>query len=98
MGSTAPKGVKLYKIKFPKKTEEIGFFYNEVVWNLLEDAGPKGLSITELRELTGFSESYVTKLLGQLLKMRRLKRTAIINESGLPRYNYLIRRRWLNVK
>jgi predicted transcriptional regulator len=98
MNSTVSKGIVTYKVKFPKKTEKIGFFNNEVIWNLLEDAGPKGMSITELRQQSTIGQGTVYKIVSQLLNMRRLKRTTVIRPNGLPMYYYLIRRRWLNVK
>lgn len=92
------RGVKTYTVKFSTKTEEIGFFYTEIIWNLLEDKGTKGITVPEIRQQSGILDATIRKILKQYLQMRRIKQIKGIQSNNLPQYKYVIKRRWLNVK
>lgn len=92
------RGVKFYIRKFSNSVEEIGFFYSEVISNLLEDAGKNGLTVPELRQRSDIQDPTIRKILKQLLEMRRVTQLKSKQDNNLPQYKYIIKRRWMNIK
>lgn len=90
-------GIKYYEIKRGNRNEKIGFFYPEVVINILEDAGSKGRSVREIRIETELGEKTIRNILIKLTKMKRITRRQVPSSSKLPNYKYYITRKWMNV-
>ncbi|MHA2031522.1 MAG: hypothetical protein ACXAC2_00510 [Candidatus Kariarchaeaceae archaeon] len=99
VGTNVPsKGIVNYTKKFGRKRVTIGFHYNEVIWNTLEDAGPKGMTVRELVMRTGIPEATVRKNLKKYGKMQRLESEEQDVDKGLPIVIWRIKRRWLHVR
>ena len=99
VGTNVPgKGIVNYTKKYGRKKVTIGFFYNEVIWNTLEDAGPKGMTVRELIMRTGIPESTIRKNLKAYAEMKRIKIDELDQEESLPVYVYYIEKKWLNVR
>jgi hypothetical protein len=99
VGTNVPsKGIVNYMKKFGRKKITIGFFYNEVIWNTLEDAGPKGMTVRELVMRTGIPEVTVRKNIKAFGKMQRIEGEEIDTEKSRSQVIWRIKRRWLHVR
>lgn len=91
------KGVHYYNAKHGSQTIKVGFFYAEILCNLIEDGGEKGMSVRDLRMKTGFAEKTIRNTCNRLVDMNRLRRKNITTRSRLPNYKYFIKMKWLNI-
>lgn len=99
VGTNVPsKGIINYTKKYGRKKVTIGFHYNEVIWNTLEDVGPKGMTVRELVARTGIPEVTVRKNLKKYGKMQRLEGEEIDVGKGRAQIVWRIKRRWLHVR
>lgn len=92
------KGVKTYIKKYGRKTEHIGFYYHEIVWNVLEDAGPKGVMVRDISRKSEITSTTVRHILKEFMQMNRVKQTQLNTSSKLPQYRYYVQKRWIDVR
>lgn len=96
-------GVFYYEVKLGNTMKKIGFFYPEVIWNLVEDKGNKGISVREIRLSTEgkINDKTIRKILQKYMDMGRIVRhnvnEAPKSKTKLPNYRYIIKRRWLHI-
>lgn len=88
----AGRGIVYYEITSGNNTEQIGFFYDEVLITLLTRSGSKGKTITELRRDSGISDATIRSIVKQFEKMGRIIRKTEKSEKNLNRYIYTIRK------
>lgn len=99
VGTILPKkGIQMFTKKFGRKKVHIGFFYQEIVWNILEDFGPKGASVRDISTRCEIPEMTIRKILKTYKEMNRIAQEEYINTTGLLHYIYIIKRRWSDVR
>ena len=91
------KGVHYYNTKHGTKTITVGFFYAEIICNLIEDSGAKGMAIRDIRMKTEFAEKTIRDTCNRLVTMNRLHRKKINTHSRLPNYKFFIKKKWINI-
>lgn len=94
------KGIVLYPVSFRNVTKDIGFFYSEVIWNLLEDAGRDGLSVADIavKAKGNITDQTIRNNLKEFIKMKRIKRYAVKHLGRIEHYKYVIVKRWMDTK
>ena len=94
----ATYGVKTFEVSTGVRNIPVGFYYPEVIINLLDDAGSQGMTVRQLREHTTFSEQTIRNILRRYIGMNRVNRRDVSGpDNNLPNYRYYVKKRWLNI-
>lgn len=91
------KGVIWFKIKRGSRTTEIGFDYNEIVWNHLDAAGKNGLTVADIRRKTGISDQTIRNIIRRYLRLRRVRKYTTTRDNNIPLFYYVVINRWVNI-
>jgi hypothetical protein len=93
----AGRGILYYDIQSGKSKQKIGFFYDEIVINLLMMAGSEGKTVTALRRETGIADVTLRKILRQFVNMNRVKQRESRSKRNLRQYVYVLVNQWVNI-
>lgn len=91
------KGIYFFEVMKNNRTEKIGFTYPELIFNLIQDGGNKGISVRELNVKTQLPEKTIRKQIEKLGLMNRITKRNVPNPTKLPRYRYYSKRQWIDI-
>jgi len=97
VGENLPeKGIRKYTKMHGTRRVTVAFFYNEVIWSILEDFGPKGATVSEITRRSEIPEQTVRNILNQFVLMKRIKIEVL--DTAVKTYKFTIINRWNDIR
>ena len=91
------RGVHYFEVIKNNRKERIGFTYTELLSNMIQDGGGRGISVREIRAETGLADKTIYKTLEKLVKMNRIIKRKVPSPNKLPNFRYYPKRQWIDV-